>query len=163
MTMVTTQTQLHKQNKKSTSQQQAISVMASAATSTEQVSEKQKNKKQRGTQQSHSSRVWEWEGSRDHRTQNKGHSWDNKQHTGLLILERLDWQQEWFNSSKWLQWPWCHCYYLSWQWETKQKINKSTANNFSDDKCNSKYRTSEWVTKTNNKKQKTKRHTAVTQ
>ena len=53
MTMVTTQTQLHKQNKKSTtSQQQAISVMASAATSTKQVSEKQKNKKQRGTQQS---------------------------------------------------------------------------------------------------------------
>ena len=46
--------------------------------------------------------------------------------------------------------------------QTKQKINKSTTNNISDDKCNNTYRTTERFTKTKNKKQKTKRHTEVT-
>ena len=54
--MMTTQTQLHKQNKKSTSQRQTILVITSATTRTEQVSESKKqrtkDKKQRGKQQS---------------------------------------------------------------------------------------------------------------
>ena len=34
----------------------------------------------------------------------------------------------------------------------KQKIDKSITNNFSDDKCNNTYRTSDWVPKTKIKK-----------
>ena len=99
----------------------------------------------------------EWEGSRDHRTQNKGLSWDNKQHrAGSSKGDWIDNKCDLTQATDWQQWSWCHyCYCNSWQWWQHKESKKSTSQQQAISVMTSATTSSEQVSeKQKNKKQR---------